>query len=208
MKDTIFSNWVIYLPAPTKNNIYLENKTNSTKRFLATAYKYKYFLASLVFVSFIVFPILKPQIINNTASVNAVSTIKFDSTNIPSEYYYLSVINKLRISKGLNLLVADTNLNTSAISKANAMINNGYFGHYSENGISFADYIWAQSPEAKKVGENLAKCYENDQQTFEALLQSLAHYGVMTGDFTNFGMGSILNTNDSCVYQVFHFSKI
>lgn len=127
--------------------------------------------------------------------------------NIPKQQEYLNLINELRGQVNLKPLNYNDKLTASASSKAFDMQIYNYWGHKSPSGINFGDFIWRESPKSERVGENLARCFETSDSTFDALKNSQSHYDVMIGDFTDFGMVELFNDKDNCNYAVFHFSK-
>ncbi len=165
-------------------------------------YSYKFLITLFIFlVSVIIF---SANLSDSSLTAQA-ETQKNDTDS--SESFYLQAINNLRASKKLKPLAIDSRLSSSALSKANNMVTENYFGHYSITGKSFSEYIWQSSPNAEKVGENLAKCYSTDQLAFEALVASPTHYTVMTASFTNFGVAEVENAKTGCTYTVMHFSQ-
>ncbi len=125
----------------------------------------------------------------------------------PADIYYIQQINQLRSSLGKKPLEYSSVLEKSASLKARDMVSNNYWGHYGPNGESFSDFIWRQSPDSQKVGENLARCFVTRDSAFKALVASPTHYDIMVGDFTNIGVSELNNVTDGCVYAVFHFAK-
>lgn len=125
----------------------------------------------------------------------------------PADIYFIDQINQLRATVNEKPLTYRAELETSASLKARDMLQDKYWGHYSPNGESFADFIWKQTPASQRVGENLARCFVTRGAAFEALVNSPTHYQVMTGDFTSVGVSELKNTNDNCTYTVFHFAK-
>lgn len=125
----------------------------------------------------------------------------------PADIFYIQQINQLRSSLGKKPLEYSALLEKSASLKARDMVSNNYWSHYSPNGESFSDFIWRQSPNSQKVGENLARCFVTRDSAFKALVASPTHYEIMVGDFTNVGVSELTNVTDGCVYSVFHFAK-
>ncbi|MBP7820658.1 CAP domain-containing protein [Candidatus Saccharibacteria bacterium] len=125
----------------------------------------------------------------------------------PADIFYIEQINQVRLSIGKKPLDYSAVLEKSAALKARDMVANNYWGHYGPNGESFSDFIWRQSPDSQKVGENLARCFVTRDSAFKALVASPTHYDIMVGDFTNIGVSELTNVNDGCVYAVFHFAK-
>jgi len=170
-------------------------------------YRHKYIISVFVFLSILLSPQLSS--LAQAPSNNSVKAVSSGTgiTHNETETYYLNAVNQLRSQKGLKPLIIDSRLSNSAKDKAIDMGSNKYWGHYAPVGRSFADFIWAHSPNAVTVGENLAKCYTSKKEAFDALVASPTHYAIMTGNFTNFGVSELLNKNDSCTYTVMHFSQ-
>ena len=129
-------------------------------------YSYKYIISVIVFLSVL----LSPQL-SSLAQAPSSNTVKAVNSSIgithnETETYYLNAVNQLRSQKGLKPLIIDSRLSNSANIKAIDMENNKYWGHYAPAGNSFADFIWAGSPQAESVGENLAKCYTSKKEAF------------------------------------------
>jgi uncharacterized protein YkwD len=115
--------------------------------------------------------------------------------------------NDLRLGLGLPGLEPRQSLEQSAYLKAEAMKNDYYWGHYAPDGTRFSKYIWQKEPSAVLVGENLARCFDNYDMAFKALVNSPTHYAVLTGDFDYIGVSSI-TLDDGCESIVMHFVKI
>lgn len=125
----------------------------------------------------------------------------------PADIFYINKINNLRSKAGKPPLAYNAVLEQSAYLKARDMVSNNYWGHYSPSGESFSDFIWRQSPDSQRVGENLARCFVTRQSAFEALVASPTHYAIMVGDFSTIGVSELANTNDGCTYTILHFAK-
>ncbi len=128
---------------------------------------------------------------------------------IPSaaDIFYIDQINILRASLGEAPLSFMPELEVSASLKAKSMMAENYWAHYSPSGESFADFIWRQTPDSQRVGENLARCFATRDSAYEALVKSPTHYQIMIGDFTSMGVSELVNSNDGCTYTVLHFAK-
>lgn len=127
-------------------------------------------------------------------------------TRSDAETVYLRAVNQLRLAHGRAPLVIDSRLTTSAWQKSNDMVLQNYWGHYAPNGTSFSDYIWRSSPKAEEVGENLARCFDNRQDAFDALVASPTHYAIMMGTYTNFGVAEVQDPKSGCLYTTMHFA--
>jgi uncharacterized protein YkwD len=159
-----------------------------------------------IIIALFVFSAMSTQAASPAASAVVYSESKAQTINA-ADIFYIDKINNLRASLGKPYLFYKPALERSAAFKAQDMINNDYWGHFSPYGTSFSDFIWRQTPFSEKVGENLAKCYENRNDAFRALVNSPSHYEIMVGDFTHVGISERTNLNDGCIYTVLHFAK-
>jgi uncharacterized protein YkwD len=133
--------------------------------------------------------------------------IESGNSSQSDDVYFLQSVNNLRLQNNLAPLKSDKRLIVSAKQKTDDMIANKYWAHYSPtSGPSFSDFIWNLSPDAKRVGENLARCYDDRKSAFDALVKSPTHYAIMVGDFTNFGVFQELEPVSGCNYVTMHFS--
>lgn len=191
--------------------IYYSHKTSSRKsRFsnitISLIRRSRYYIALGIVIGLVVSPVF-----TGLASSPLASASENNSNSISvltdAESYYFQAVNNLRASKNLPAYTYDKRLSLSADKKTNDMIDQDYWAHYAPNsGPAFSDYIWAQSPTALRVGENLARCYETREAAFDALVHSPTHYAIMVGDFTNFGVYEKTNPKNGCVYATMHFS--
>jgi uncharacterized protein YkwD len=176
-------------------------------RDLYVRWKAKYIFALLVFGALVFSPL--GASLANAPAVSAQDQTQASQaiiTRSTAEEYYLRAVNELRSSYNLRPLLIDSNLTKSAISKGQDMVDYAYWGHYPTNRPSFSDFIWADSPKATRVGENLAKCYTVRQDAFNALKNSPTHLANMLGDYTNFGVAEIYNPFNNCTYTAMHFA--
>jgi uncharacterized protein YkwD len=115
--------------------------------------------------------------------------------------------NDLRSTKELAPLRENRALEVSAQTKLQEMSTLKYWGHYTDDGLSFSRFIFDQEPNSELVGENLARCYSSHDAAFVALMKSPTHYLVMMGDFTDVGVASFID-KDGCEYIVMHYAKL
>lgn len=119
----------------------------------------------------------------------------------------LVLVNKERISVGVKPLSMVGELTKSSIAKANDLIKNKYWDHNRPDGAKFSKVIFQYLPDAIKVGENLAKCYDSLDAEFNALKNSPEHYkNMIDKDYQLYGDASIEENN--CIYTVQHFAQI
>lgn len=114
--------------------------------------------------------------------------------------------NDLRGKQALETLLPSEQLVNSATAKLADMQQKNYWSHYAPDGTSFSSFVWQYDSDANVVGENLAYCYQNYDDAFNALVASPTHYAVLTGEFTNIGIASQTLAN-GCESIVMHVSK-
>lgn len=122
-----------------------------------------------------------------------------------SEMQTLDLINKYRISIGLNPLEKINYISLKSEEHDNYMIANNVVNH---------DDFVARSEDiikvlgAKTVGENIAYNYSTSQAAFDAWLTSPGHKANIEGDFTNFGISIRTNPTNGTKYYTNIFVKI
>lgn len=120
---------------------------------------------------------------------------------------FLIMTNALRRQYGLNELKANQELEKSAVAKLSAMGIQSYWGHTSPEGTDFSEYVWQFKSDSTKAGENLARCFENDELAFKGLVASNEHFKVLTTrDFKYLGVASAID-DKGCESIVMHFSN-
>jgi len=119
---------------------------------------------------------------------------------------FIEKTNTLRSANGKPTLIADAQLEASASIKLQDMNNDGYWGHYNPDGSDYSTIIWDQKPQAKTVGENLARCFASYDEAFNALVASPTHYAVLMGDFSSIGVASAFDPR-GCESIVMHVSS-
>lgn len=87
----------------------------------------------------------------------------------------VNLLNKNRLSHGLNPLTENRKLDEAAYLKAQDMIANGYFSHQSPQGIT--PWFWFGQVDYKYVyaGENLAVGFADSKNLYEAWYNSPSH---------------------------------
>ena len=86
-----------------------------------------------------------------------------------------SLTNEIRQQYGLSPVTENNLLNQAAQYKAEDMLKNSYFNHYSPDGKAPWDWISAAKYNYKYAGENLALNFYSDQEAVEAWLNSPSH---------------------------------
>lgn len=135
------------------------------------------------------------------------TTRQYQPTRSPFYDYTVSLVNEYRRDSGLQPLTQVDELERSAYKKTIDMMKNDYFAHDRPDGTEFSAVIYQYNPNAERVGENLARCYEDEKATLEAWKKSEAHNKNMLDDWRYIGSYSDYNTKDECYYTVNHFSK-
>lgn len=191
---------------PFDSNMYVTQHVASVMHTLAVfIQRFRIILATLFAVALFLSPPLSPLAQSPLASAAQPNNTPI-ITRSDAEVYYLNAVNSLRASRGLTPLVVDARLTSSASQKGNDMVLQKYWAHFAPNGTSFSDYIWRTSPDAQRVGENLARCFDSRQDAFDALVASPSHYAIMTGQFTNFGVSEVEDAASGCTYVTMHFA--
>lgn len=78
------------------------------------------------------------------------------SFDTETEMAMISLVNKERVSRGLNALSFDPRLREVARTQSADMLSRGYFSHYSPEGKDVADRAESLQVEYLVIGENLA----------------------------------------------------
>lgn len=143
--------------------------------------------------------------VNATPETEAPAKEYNPQTKVMAEF--LLMTNALRRNYGLTEVRASQLLEKSANAKLNDMQQNGYWGHYGPKKASFSDFIWQEKSDSTKAGENLARCFNNHDDAFKALVSSPTHFKVLTtADFDELGVASSIN-DKGCESIVMHFSN-
>ncbi len=87
----------------------------------------------------------------------------------------VQLVNRERLSQGINALVENIALNKAAQDKANDMIKNDYFAHTSPSGVSPWYWIEKNGYNYKYAGENLAINFTSVDNQHEAWMASQTH---------------------------------
>lgn len=87
----------------------------------------------------------------------------------------LALVNADRTREGLTPLVMDARLRLAAEAKARHLLANGYFAHYSPDGVKPWDFIKSVGFAYSFAGENLALNYTNSYELEKDFLGSPEH---------------------------------
>ena len=120
----------------------------------------------------------------------------------------LVLINKERINNNLSELKENKVLDSSALAKADDMIINNYFNHYSPNGKKPWDWISRTVYPYLFVGENLAMNFTSAESVHNALMQSPSHKkNILNEKYSDIGLavvsGKIDGKNTNILVQLF-----
>ncbi|MGH2634324.1 MAG: CAP domain-containing protein, partial [Tepidiformaceae bacterium] len=110
----------------------------------------------------------------------------------------LDLMNSARIQANLPALTPDPTLADVALTRANNLIQNGYFDHYSPEGESAFTELAARGVTYHLAGENLARNNYIDSQTvqaaFDALMASPGHRAnILEPRFAEVGVAAVLS---------------
>jgi uncharacterized protein YkwD len=148
----------------------------------------------------------------NSCSSDVSATPSNTNSKMIAEYSYtilenqtMDLINKYRVSIGLNSLQQISYVSLKSEEHDNYMIANNVVNHN--------DFV-ARSEDimkvvgAKTVGENIAYNYNTAQAAFDAWLASSVHKANIEGDFTHFGISIRTNPTTGAKYYTNIFVKI
>lgn len=147
----------------------------------------RYYLILLTFLTIFLIAIIaiifiKPDIMANfTFRKNAVN-----GAEISALY---SLINKYRVSKNLESLLINSQLEASAGSKAHDMAAKNYFDYQSPSGQLPWDFLTSSGYQYINAGENIAINVGTAQKTLDQWKSNKKHDGVLLGSFQEAGLG-------------------
>ena len=95
----------------------------------------------------------------------------------------LKLLNENRVSHGLAPLRENSALNQAAQLKAQDMIKNGYFSHFSPSGVSPWHWFSQAGYDYKYAGENLAIGFTDSKNVYDAWLASPTHKANLLNTF-------------------------
>jgi uncharacterized protein YkwD len=112
--------------------------------------------------------------------------------------YLLDAMNEARTKAGLPALIRDEALAGVARARANDLVGNGYFDHYSPAGESAFSELANRGIRYRLAGENLARNNYPDGRTagaaFDALMASPGHRAnILEPRFTHAGVSAVRN---------------
>ncbi|MCL2860474.1 MAG: CAP domain-containing protein [Oscillospiraceae bacterium] len=107
----------------------------------------------------------------------------------------LGLINQERTSRGLNILKLDSTLQYLAEEKAEDIVKNNYFAHYSNKYGSAFDMMKSANVEYRVAGENLAES-PDIKEAVNAWMNSESHReNILDENFQYTGM-AVIKTKD------------
>jgi uncharacterized protein YkwD len=143
--------------------------------------------------------------VSEVATVEPYSKVIVNYSYSTSELETLQLINKYRVSEGLNELEKINYISGESEVHNNYMIANNVVNH---NGFVNRSENIIKMLGAKTVGENIAYNYSNPQSAINAWLNSPGHKENIVGNFTHFGISIRENTETGKKYYTNIFAKI
>lgn len=108
----------------------------------------------------------------------------------------LSATNTARSNNGVAALTVNNKLDAAAQNKANDMATRNYWSHNTPEGNPPWIFVDAQGYSYKKIGENLAAGFSDEQATINGWMNSAGHRANMLDvAFTDVGFGFANNAN-------------
>lgn len=133
-----------------------------------------------------------------------------DSNNISSITHQdiVDLTNQDRLNTDVSPLQEDFSLDVAAMAKAQDMLANNYFDHYSPAGTAPWDFMLAAGYDYHFAGENLAMDFSTSDGVNTAWLNSPKHAkNIYNPNYTNIGVaiinGKINNKETTLVVQMF-----
>ncbi|MBN2802274.1 MAG: hypothetical protein JXR91_04180 [Deltaproteobacteria bacterium] len=116
----------------------------------------------------------------------------------PLDAQLVNLINSVRQKHGLKILQRDKTLDMVARNHSKDMMQNGFFGHYSQTTGFLEDRLQKLQIFPAYMGENIAKS-RTVLRTHHNLMNSPSHkIKILDPQFTHFGAG-IIKTNDGVI---------
>jgi uncharacterized protein YkwD len=123
--------------------------------------------------------------------VNLNFKTKAFSVDKNAEQQMFQLVNNQRTSRGITALSFSEALTTVGIAHCEDMFENGYFSHYSQNGLSPFDRMAQSNITFNFAGENLALAPSIDL-AMHGLMQSAGHReNILSKDFHKIGIGVV-----------------
>ncbi|MCX6737375.1 MAG: CAP domain-containing protein, partial [Candidatus Parcubacteria bacterium] len=125
----------------------------------------------------------------------------------------VEMTNQTRAKEGLNTLKVNPELSAAAAAKADDMIKNGYFAHFSPTNVSPWFWIKQNGYNYKYAGENLAMNFSETDQVINGWLNSPSHKAnLLNNNYQDIGVavlsGQVNGQNRVVVVQMFGSPKV
>jgi hypothetical protein len=125
----------------------------------------------------------------------------------------VEMTNQTRAKEGLNTLKVNSELSAAAAAKADDMIKNGYFAHFSPTNVSPWFWIKQNGYNYKYAGENLAMNFSETDQVINGWLNSPSHKAnLLNSNYQDIGVavlcGQVNGQNRVVVVQMFGSPKV
>jgi uncharacterized protein YkwD len=131
---------------------------------------------------------VEPQ---SNQSINLNFKVAKTSVDVQAEQQMFKLVNSERTSRGLSALSFSDGLSDVGEAHCKDMFANGYFSHYSQNGLSPFDRMAQNNIAFNFAGENLALAPSVDL-AMKGLMQSPGHKeNILSKDFKKLGVGVI-----------------
>ena len=146
--------------------------------------------------------------INLIIAINLLATKTFQNAQASQlqqnlqENQILELVNLERSKNGIQPLTINLQLTQSAQLKTRDMLDRNYFGHISNGGQKWSDFIIKSGYNYTISGENLAKNYTDSRSTVQAWMNSTTHRNnILNKDFheTGIGFGNGIIDNQSTI---------
>lgn len=124
----------------------------------------------------------------------------------------VEMTNQTRVKEGLNTLKVNPELSAAAAAKADDMIKNGYFAHFSPTNVSPWFWIKQNGYNYKYAGENLAMNFSETDQVISGWLNSPSHKAnLLNSNYKDIGVavlsGQVNGQSRVVVVQMFGSPK-
>ncbi|MBI5765803.1 CAP domain-containing protein [Candidatus Falkowbacteria bacterium] len=162
-------------------------------------------IKKILYLSAIFFIITKIAI---TAAIFLYPKIISDENMDVNARELIGLTNQYRQEHGLSALSPNARLAQAAVNKARDLLAKQYFNHTSPEGKNFSDWIKEVNYQYFYVGENLAIDFDNNQEVFEAWLNSPTHKdNIVKPQYSEIGLaalkGKYKNRPTTMVVQLF-----
>lgn len=109
----------------------------------------------------------------------------------------IQLVNKERLSQGLNVLAENSLLSSAAQEKLNDMVKKNYFAHTSPAGISPWHWIQKSGYDYQYAGENLAVNFTNAEDQHRAWMASATHRkNILNSNYKEIGVAAAKGSID------------